>query len=65
MSTTTAPRTSSHDPYARIADLDEAAVAALADRIEVRAADQRQHRLWREFLARPSYPTGARVLEVG
>jgi SAM-dependent methyltransferase len=40
-------------------------VAAIADRIEVRAADPRQRRLWREALDRLTYPPGARLLEVG
>jgi ubiquinone/menaquinone biosynthesis C-methylase UbiE len=65
MTTTTVDRTASSDPYARISELDDAAVAALAARIEVRAADPRQHRLWREFLARAPQRDGSRVLEVG
>jgi ubiquinone/menaquinone biosynthesis C-methylase UbiE len=64
-STPTAPRTASLDPYARIADLDDATVAALAERFEIRAADPRQHALWRDFLARAPHVPGARVLEVG
>lgn len=56
---------SSADPYARIADLDEQTVATLADRIETRAADPRQQRLWADFLSRAQFPAGARVLEVG
>jgi hypothetical protein len=53
------------DPYARITELDETTVARLADRIAIRAADPRQQRLWRDFLARPSFGPGDRVLEVG
>jgi ubiquinone/menaquinone biosynthesis C-methylase UbiE len=53
------------DPYARIATLDADAVTAIADRIETRAADPRQQRLWRDALARLTYPPGARLLEVG
>jgi ubiquinone/menaquinone biosynthesis C-methylase UbiE len=65
MTTPTVEQTGGRDPYAHITELDEAVVAALADRIETRAADPRQHQLWRDFLARVSYPAGARVLEVG
>jgi hypothetical protein len=53
------------DPYARIAELDDATSAALARRFEIRAADPRQHRLWTEFLARAPRVGPARVLEVG
>ncbi len=64
--TTTAPeQTKSRDPYARIADLDDATVAYLAERFEIRASDPRQHRLWREFLSRAPFVDSARVLEVG
>ena len=59
--TTPGPR----DPYARIAELDDATAAALARRFEIRAADPRQHRLWGEFLARAPRIEHARVLEVG
>lgn len=55
----------SDDPYARIADLDDATVAALADRLEIRASDPRQHELWDAVLARIPDVTGARVLDVG
>ena len=44
--------TTSRDPYARISDLDDATVAALAQRFEIRASDHRQHQLWRDFLGR-------------
>lgn len=57
--------TPSHDPYARAADLDDTAAAYLAERFEIRASDPRQHRLWRDFLARLPRVDGARVLEVG
>jgi ubiquinone/menaquinone biosynthesis C-methylase UbiE len=53
------------DPYAHIDDLDDAVVARLAERIETRAADERQRRLWREFLGRAGFTGGAEVLEVG
>jgi ubiquinone/menaquinone biosynthesis C-methylase UbiE len=65
MTVTTENTTRTHDPYASIADLDEAVVATLADRIETRAADPHQRRLWREALSRPTYPDQATVLEVG
>lgn len=58
-------RAEPRDPYARIAELDEATVAALAERFEIRASDPRQHRLWADFLDRAPHVTGARVLEVG
>lgn len=57
--------TGSRDAYARIADVDEATAARLAERFEIRASDPRQHRLWRDFLARAPFVEGARVLEVG
>lgn len=53
------------DPWSVIAELDDESVAALAERLAVRAADPRQHRLWSEFLTRADFPRGARVLEVG
>ncbi|HEU4423573.1 MAG TPA: methyltransferase domain-containing protein [Pilimelia sp.] len=65
MTTTTAQQTGSCDPYARIADLDDATVATLAERFEIRASDARQHELWRGFLSRAPHLAGARVLEVG
>jgi ubiquinone/menaquinone biosynthesis C-methylase UbiE len=57
--------TASGDPYARIADLDDTTVTVLADRLEIRASDARQHELWDAFLARIPDVAGARVLEVG
>jgi SAM-dependent methyltransferase len=66
MTTTgTARPATSRDPYARIGELDQAGVARLAERIETRARDPRQHQLWRDFLARADFPAAARVLEVG
>jgi ubiquinone/menaquinone biosynthesis C-methylase UbiE len=62
---TTAERTPSRDPYARIAELDHDTVAALAERLELRAADPGQHELWRSFLARAPIVESARVLDVG
>lgn len=55
----------SQDPYSRISELDDAAAAGLAARLELRACDVRQHRLWQAFLSRAAYPAGSRVLEVG
>jgi SAM-dependent methyltransferase len=52
------------DPWSRIAELDDDAVAALADRLTTRAADPSQQRLWADFLARAEVG-GHRVLEVG
>jgi SAM-dependent methyltransferase len=57
--------TMTRDPYTHIDDLDDTVVARLAERIEVRAADERQRRLWREFLGRADFADGAEVLEVG
>jgi SAM-dependent methyltransferase len=65
MTTTTFHPVPAGDPYARIAGLDEATVAALADRIDLRAADPNQRRLWRDFLGRAPHRPAARVLEVG
>jgi ubiquinone/menaquinone biosynthesis C-methylase UbiE len=65
MTTTTIEPTRSRDPYARIADVDDATAARLAERFEIRASDPRQHRLWRDFLARTPSVDGACVLEVG
>jgi SAM-dependent methyltransferase len=62
---TTGSRPEARDPYARAADLDDATVAALAERFEIRAADPRQRELWTDFLARAPRVPGARVLEVG
>jgi SAM-dependent methyltransferase len=53
------------DPWSIIGELDDETVAALAERIAVRAADPRQHQLWSDFLARAAFPDRARVLEVG
>jgi ubiquinone/menaquinone biosynthesis C-methylase UbiE len=61
---TTSPSADSADPYARIAELDDATVAALADRLEIRASDPRQHELWDAFLSRLPDVAG-RVLDVG
>jgi len=65
MTTTTAGLSRSRDPYARIAELDDATVAGLAERFDIRAADPRQHQLRQDFLARAPRISGARVLEVG
>jgi SAM-dependent methyltransferase len=59
------PALPASDPYARAADLDDATVARLAERLDIRAADPRQHQLWHDFLARAPRVTAARVLEVG
>jgi SAM-dependent methyltransferase len=53
------------DPWSIIGELDDETVAALAERIAVRAADPRQHQLWADFLGRADFPERARVLEVG
>ncbi len=55
---------STTDVYSHIADADAATVASLAERLEIRAADPRQQRLWAEFLGRAEF-SGDRVLEVG
>jgi ubiquinone/menaquinone biosynthesis C-methylase UbiE len=69
MTTTTTANTetgpATRDPWSTIGQLDEETVAALAERLEVRASDPRQHLLWAEFLARAAFPPGSRVLEVG
>jgi ubiquinone/menaquinone biosynthesis C-methylase UbiE len=65
MTTTTIGFSGTRDPYARITELDDATVAALAERFDIRAADPRQHELWQDFLARAPRMSGARVLEVG
>jgi ubiquinone/menaquinone biosynthesis C-methylase UbiE len=66
MTTTKLPRNSAaRDPWSVIGDLDDDMVAALAERLTVRASDPRQHRLWADFLARADFRDGARVLEVG
>lgn len=54
-----------NDLYAHSAELDDATATMLADRLEIRGADPRQHVLWRDFLARPAYAPGSHVLEVG
>jgi SAM-dependent methyltransferase len=56
--------TQTTDVYTRIAELDDETVTGLAERIEIRASDPRQRRLWTEFLARADLD-GDRVLEVG
>lgn len=53
------------DPWSIIGELDDEMVTVLAERLAVRAADPRQHRLWTEFLARAPFRDDARVLEVG
>jgi SAM-dependent methyltransferase len=65
MTTTVSTKSTTRDPWSVIGQLDDATVAALAERIEVRAADPRQHQLWRDFLARATFPDSARILEVG
>jgi ubiquinone/menaquinone biosynthesis C-methylase UbiE len=56
--------TTSTDVYTRIAELDPAVVNSLADRIEIRAADPGQRRLWGDALSRVDF-AGRRALEVG
>jgi SAM-dependent methyltransferase len=66
MTTTNIQQTSvTRDPWSVIGELDDEAVAALAERLTVRAADPRQHQLWSDFLARAAFHGEARVLEVG
>jgi SAM-dependent methyltransferase len=66
MTTTNTRRTPfTRDPWSVINELDDEMVAALAERIAVRASDPRQRQLWADFLARADFPAGARVLEVG
>jgi SAM-dependent methyltransferase len=63
--TATFEHTVSSDVYARYAELDEAVVRSLAERLEIRASDPRQQRLWADFLSGMPPVQGARVLEVG
>jgi ubiquinone/menaquinone biosynthesis C-methylase UbiE len=65
MTTTVSTRSTTRDPWSVITQLDATTVAALAERLEVRAADPRQRQLWADFLSRASFPAGAQVLEVG
>ncbi|MGE3288148.1 MAG: class I SAM-dependent methyltransferase [Pseudonocardia sp.] len=65
MTATTIGPLPARDPYTHIAEADEATAARLAERFEIRASDPRQHRLWRDVLARVPAVEGARVLEVG
>jgi ubiquinone/menaquinone biosynthesis C-methylase UbiE len=65
MTTTSNTQTTTRDPWSIISRLDDATVASLAERLEIRAADPQQRHLWAEFLARAAFPEGARVLEVG
>jgi SAM-dependent methyltransferase len=53
------------DPYARSAELDDAAADALATRLETRGAEPRQRGLRRTILSRLPRRESARVLEVG
>jgi SAM-dependent methyltransferase len=53
------------DVYATITDADEAVLRALADTLEVRAADPGQSAIREDFLADVPFPDGARVVEVG
>jgi SAM-dependent methyltransferase len=63
--TTTFEPTTSRDVYARVAELDDATAASLADRMDLRAADPRQQALWADYLSRLPIGGRARVLEVG
>ena len=49
------------DVYATITDADEAVLRALADTLEVRAADPGQAAIREDFLADVPFPDGARV----
>lgn len=53
------------DDYSRVGELDEATLEAHAQRLELRAADERQRAMRREYLSRLELPDRARVLEVG
>jgi SAM-dependent methyltransferase len=55
----------SGDDYTRVALLDEATLELHATRLELRAADEQQRAMRREYLSRVEFPAGARVLEVG
>jgi ubiquinone/menaquinone biosynthesis C-methylase UbiE len=61
----TNPQTGSRDMYSHITELDGPEVAAIAERLDIRAADPSQRRLRDEYLARPSYAAGSVVLEIG
>lgn len=65
MTTTVSTQSTTRDPWSVIGQLDETTVAALAERLDIRAADPQQRQLWADFLDRATFPAGARVLEVG
>ena len=53
------------DPYANIVETDAATVAAIAERLEVRAADANQMAMRDAYISRIGIVEGSRVLEVG
>jgi ubiquinone/menaquinone biosynthesis C-methylase UbiE len=53
------------DPYASIAEADQALQMRLADVLELRAADPQQCEMLRAYLSEIQLPEGADVLEVG
>jgi SAM-dependent methyltransferase len=53
------------DAYAEVTKLDEAELEQHAQRLELRAADERQRAMRREYLSRVELRDGARVVEVG
>lgn len=54
-----------HDDYTRVAELDEATLEKHAQRLELRAADERQRAMRHEYLSRVEFRDRARVLELG
>jgi ubiquinone/menaquinone biosynthesis C-methylase UbiE len=54
-----------NDDYTRVAELDEATLEMHAQRLELRAADERQRAMRHEYLSRVEFRERARVLEVG
>jgi ubiquinone/menaquinone biosynthesis C-methylase UbiE len=69
MVTSTATHTSaaagSGDLWARVTELDDATLERQAQRLEIRAADEVQQAMRREYLSRIDFPRDSRVLEVG
>ena len=53
------------DPYANIVETDAAIVAAIAERLELRAADPNQAAMREAYLSRIDTGDGSRILEVG
>jgi len=53
------------DAFAQVTELDDAELEQHAQRLELRAADERQRAMRREYLSRIEVRDGARVLEIG